>query len=56
MEVGSLNFEFLDILDSDVWALVDADTYYIGHVDKVEFADQLAVGIDFDEQVGIDFD
>jgi len=52
MEVGSL-----DIPDFVVLALVvDVDTYYIGHVDMVDF-DYRLVDIDFDDRlVDIDFD
>lgn len=57
MEVGSLDFESQDIPDFDVLAfVVDVDTYYIGHVDMVDFDYQL-VDIDFDcRLVDIDFD
>jgi len=56
MEVGSLDFELKHILDFVVPAFVaDVDTYYIGHVDKVDFDYQL-VDIDWDYQlVDIDF-
>lgn len=57
MEVDNLDFELQYTPDFDVLAfVVDVDTYYIGHVDMVDFDYQL-VDIDFDYRlVDIDFD